>query len=95
MRTLPFRTSISSGGSISTGDDTLNDVDGNNILVECDLIVKGRDVLKELDELRHHVLLLPRDMKLEEKYPELKDAYDSYMELYKGLQIARKMMEVK
>ena len=75
------------GGSIVSED--------NKVEILTDLIVQGRDVLKELDELRDYVLLLPRDMKLEEKYPELKDAYNSYMELYKGLQIARKMMEVK
>tara|TARA_B110000046_G_scaffold91738_2_gene99771 strand:+ start:4779 stop:5018 length:240 start_codon:yes stop_codon:yes gene_type:complete len=74
-------------GHIASNDDKVE--------ISTDLIVQGRDVLKELDELRDYVLLLPRDMKLEEKYPELKDAYNSYMELYKGLQIARKMMEVE
>ena len=41
------------------------------------------------------MLLLPRNEKLEHKYPELKEAYDAYMELYKGVQIARKMSEVE
>ena len=59
-----------------------------------DIIVKGRNILQELDEIKHHMLLLPRDQKLEEKYPELKEAYDAYLELYRGVQIARKMMEV-
>ena len=51
--------------------------------------------LQELDEIKHHMLLLPRNEKLERKYPELKEAYDAYMELYKGVQIARKMSEVE
>ena len=59
------------------------------------MIVKGRDILQELDEIKHHMLLLPRNEKLERKYPELKEAYDAYMELYKGVQIARKMSEVE
>ena len=68
-----------------TPDTTLK-VDGT-------LEVKGRDVLKELDELREILLLLKRDVKLEEKYPELKQAYDDYMELYRGLLVAEKFYE--
>ena len=68
--------------------------DENNVVVSTDIIVKGRNILQELDEIKHHMLLLPRDQKLEEKYPELKEAYDAYLELYRGVQIARKMMEV-
>jgi hypothetical protein len=68
-----------------TPDTTLK-VDGT-------LEVKGRDVLKELDELREILLLLKRDVKLEEKYPELKQAYDDYMEMYRGLLVAEKFYE--
>ena len=68
--------------------------DDEKVSISTDLWVKNRDILQELDELRNHMLLLPRDQKLEEKYPELKEAYDAYMELYRGVQIARKMMEV-
>ena len=70
------------------------DASADRVNIKTDMIVKGRDILQELDELRNHMMLLPRDKKLEEKYPELKEAYDAYMELYKGVQIARKMMEV-
>ena len=55
------------------------------------LIVNDRDILNELDNLHKSMLLLPRDQKLEDKYPELKEAYDSYLELYRGLLIADKM----
>ena len=67
----------------------------NQVHVKTDMIVKGRDILQELDEIKHHMLLVPRNEKLERKYPELKDAYDAYLELYKGVQIARKMSEVE
>jgi len=73
-------------GSIQATDDQVN--------IKTDMIVKGRNILQELDEIKHHMLLLPRDKKLEEKYPELKEAYDAYLELYRGVQIARKMTEV-
>ena len=71
------------------------EADENNVVVSTDIIVKGRNILQELDEIKHHMLLLPRDQKLEEKYPELKEAYDAYLELYKGVQIARKLSEVE
>lgn len=51
----------------------------------------GRGILEELDELREAVLLLTRDLKLEEQYPELKQAYDDYMELYRSIKIADKL----
>jgi hypothetical protein len=74
---------------------TISDRITPNTTIEVDgtLEVKGRDVLKELDELREILLLLKRDVKLEEKYPELKQAYDDYMELYRGLLIAEKFYE--
>jgi hypothetical protein len=55
--------------------------------------VQGRDILKELDEMRDALLLLKHDVNLEEKYPELKQAYDDYMELYRGLQVAEKFYQ--
>jgi hypothetical protein len=51
----------------------------------------GRSILEELDELREAVLLLTRDLKLEKQYPELKQAYDDYMELYRSIKIADKL----
>ena len=53
--------------------------------------MKGRNVVNELDALHKAMLLLPRDQKLEDKYPELKEAYDAYNELYKEIMIADKM----
>ena len=50
------------------------------------LEVNGRDILKELDEMRDALLLLKRDVKMEEKYPKLKelmDAYERALEKYK------------
>ena len=49
-------------------------------------IVQGRDILKELDDLRDALLLLKRDVDMEAKYPklrELKDAYEAELEKYK------------
>tara|TARA_Y200000002_G_C22503475_1_gene588231 strand:- start:320 stop:574 length:255 start_codon:yes stop_codon:yes gene_type:complete len=63
----------------------------NNLVIDTDLILKGRDILNELDNLHKSMLLLPRDQKLESKYPELKEAYDSYQELYREVLIADKM----
>lgn len=50
------------------------------------LEVNGRDILKELDEMRDALLLLKRDVNMEAKYPklkELKDAYERALEKYK------------
>lgn len=54
-------------------------------------LIRTKDILEELDELREAVLLLTRDLKLEEQYPELKQAYDDYMELYRSIKIADKL----
>jgi len=54
--------------------------------VEVPLIVRGRDVMKELDEMRDALLLLKRDVDMESKYPrlkELKDEYERALEKYK------------
>ena len=50
------------------------------------LEVNGRDVMKEIDEMRDALLLLKRDVDMEAKYPklkELKDAYERQLEKYK------------
>ena len=54
--------------------------------VEGTLEVNGRDVMREIDEMRDALLLLKRDVDMEEKYPklkELKDAYEEQLEKYK------------
>ena len=66
--------------------------DENKVEISTDLIVQGRDILFELDNLHKSMLLLPRDQKLQDKYPELKEAYDAYQELYRGVMIAEKMV---
>jgi len=67
----------------------------NDVHIEAELFVKDRNILNELDNLHKSMLLLPRDQKLEDKYPELKEAYDAYNELYRGIMIADKMREVE
>ena len=64
----------------------------NDVHIEAELFVKDRNILNELDNLHKSMLLLPRDQKLEDKYPELKEAYDAYQELYRGVMIAEKMV---
>ena len=54
--------------------------------VDVPLVVNGRDVMKELDEMRDALLLLKRDLDMEARYPklrELKDAYEAQLEKYK------------
>ena len=70
-------------GSIESSGTTVN--------IKTELYVKDRNILNELDNLHQSMLLLPRDQKLEEKYPELKDAYDAYYDLYRGILLADKM----
>lgn len=67
--------------------------DDEKVTISTDLVVQGRDILNELDNLHKSMLLLPRDQKLENKYPELKEAYDAYQELYREILIADKMRE--
>ena len=50
------------------------------------IIVNGRDIIKEIDEMRDALLLLKRDVDMESKYPrlkELKDEYERALEKYK------------
>lgn len=54
--------------------------------VDVPLIVNGRDIVKELDEMRDALLLLKREVNMEAKYPrlkELKDEYERTLEKYK------------
>ncbi len=65
---------------------TINGGPNGSMQVDVPLIVNGRDVMKELDEMRDALLLLKRDIKMEEKYPrlkELKDEYEQALEKYK------------
>ena len=53
---------------------------GENGIMQVDvpLIVNGRDVMKEIDEMRDALLLLKRDVDMEAKYPKLKKIKDEY-----------------
>lgn len=81
---------VTNHGGIYNGNITLDNNTETRLRVDGKLEVGGRDVMKELDEMREAMLLLTRDLKLEEQYPELKQAYDDYMELYRGIKIADK-----
>jgi hypothetical protein len=71
------------GGTISTTSisDSKITIDGGengSMRVDVPLIVNGRDVMKELDEMRDAMLLLKRDVDMEKKYPRLKEIKDEY-----------------
>jgi hypothetical protein len=69
--------------NITIADHTTTDT---TLKVDGKLEVQGRDILKELDEMRDALLLLKRDVDMEAKYPklkELKDAYEAQLEKYK------------
>jgi len=71
-----------------TGQWTIGDYTPRDTTLKVDgtLEVQGRDVIKELDEMRDALLLLKRDVDMESKYPklrELKDAYEAQLEKYK------------
>jgi hypothetical protein len=71
-------------GSITIRDDV--NIAAKAMQIDIPLVVQGRDVMKELDELRDSMLLLKRDVDMEAKYPklkELKDAYESQLAKYK------------
>ena len=88
------------GGDFTIADHTATDsaitINGGpngSMKVNVPLLVNGRDVMKEIDEMRDALLLLKRDVDLEANYPELKQAYDDYMELYRGLHVAEKFYQ--
>ena len=78
---------LSSGytsGTVSTttrlGDSkvTIDGGENGSMRVDVPLLVDGRDVVKELDEMRDALLLLKRDVDMEAKYPRLKEIKDEY-----------------
>lgn len=81
-------TTSSLGQSAITIDGSIN----GSMRVDVPLIVSGRDVMKELDEMRDVLLLLRRDVDMEAKYPklkELKDEYERTLEKYKTFEAIR------
>lgn len=78
---------INGNGTIITDSyDTALTINSAGVSITKPLVVNGRDVMQELDELRDAVLLLTRHVDMEAKYPklkELKDAYQAQLEKYK------------
>ena len=86
----PIYNNITSGSISSTSiADAKIRIDGGvngSMQVDVPLVVNGRDVMKEIDELRDAMLLLKRHVDMESKYPklkELKEAYEAQLEKYK------------
>ena len=80
--------------STSIADAKIHIDGGENgsMRVDVPLIVNGRDIVKELDEMRDALLLLKRDVDMEAKYPklkELKDEYEHALEKYKTFDILK------
>ena len=74
-----------SSTSIADAKVTIDGGANGSMRVDVPLIVDGRDVMKELDEMRDVMLLLRRDVDMEKKYPklrELKDEYERALEKY-------------
>ena len=46
------------------------------------------DLFKELDEIKERLFIITRDIDLEKKYPDLKEAYDRYSEMKRYAEIA-------
>jgi hypothetical protein len=88
-------TPITSGTIYNTGSPRITlsgDSNSGSVRVDVPLIVNGRDVMKELDEMRDSLLLLKRDVNMEEKYPrlkQLKDEYERALEKYKTFDILK------
>lgn len=93
--TYPYSGSAVSSGTFSSNYITtsiadakvrINGGEDGKMQVDVPLIVHGRDVMKEIDEMRDALLLLKRDVDMEAKYPrlkELKDEYERALEKYK------------
>ena len=86
---LPSNSIISNNITSTSLVDTKIRIDGGvngSMQVDVPLVVNGRDVMKEIDEMRDALLLLKRNVDMESKYPrlkELKDEYERALEKYK------------
>ena len=75
-----------SSTSVADAKITIDGGENGSMRVDVPLLVNGRDVMREIDEMRDALLLLKRDVDMESKYPklkELKDAYERQLEKYK------------
>jgi hypothetical protein len=84
-----------SGSVLSSNTIDLNEIDivqAKTMQVDIPLVVQGRDVLAELDEMRDALLLIKRDVDMEAKYPklkEIKDEYEAQLAKYKTFDILK------
>ena len=67
-----------SSTSIADAKITIDGGENGSMRVDVPLVVNGRDVMKEIDEMRDALLLLKRDVDMEAKYPKLKALKDEY-----------------
>jgi len=90
---LPEHTTTGSGYVSTTriGDFTFQDP-SNDFVIDGDFKVNGRDILKEIDDMRDMLLLLKRDVDMEAKYPKLKELKEEYkraLEKYKTFEAVK------
>jgi hypothetical protein len=64
--------------SIADAKITIDGGENGSMRVDVPLVVNGRDVMKEIDEMRDAMLLLKRDVDMESKYPKLKELKEAY-----------------
>jgi hypothetical protein len=57
---------------------TIDGGENGKMSVNVPLLVNGRDVMREIDEMRDAMLLLKRHVDMEAKYPRLKEIKDEY-----------------
>lgn len=77
---------LPSSTRIAYDDIVIGNTDPPTVAIDGSLIVNGRDVMQEINEMRDALLLLKRDVDMELKYPrlkELKDEYELALEKYK------------
>jgi hypothetical protein len=67
-----------SSTSISDSKVTIDGGANGSMRVDVPLLVNGRDVMREIDEMRDAMLLLKRHVDMEAKYPKLKKLKDEY-----------------
>ena len=89
-------TSWASTGSVLSNDTMdsyeIDIAQAKTMQIDMPLVVRGRDVIKELDEMRDALLLIKRDVDMEAKYPklkEIKDDYEAQLAKYKTFDILK------
>jgi hypothetical protein len=79
--------------NITIADDvSISKAKAMTMRIDYPLVVKGRDVMQELDEMRDALLLIKRDVDMEAKYPklkEIKDEYEAQLAKYKTFDILK------